>query len=311
MIGSNGRARYVVAALIRMLVVLPALIGMLIMPAASARADSGAATRTDLEFIRRVHLTAAGVGAASALARGMSVSVTVKRLTQQVTTQCEQLDDLSRSVAGTLAVALDDPLPAEQQSALASLQQSDGGTFDAGYVAYLWRANSELLPIAATVMGTTRSPVVRRLAERAEAVTAAQLPMLQDSGLLKMAVLPTAAPAGTVGRLPGGVPVDGQLVAQARSGTGYLAPSAWSRVTVLIVAVGVAGFLSWHLLVRSRAGRVRACRMPAKRRWHRTPARPDAGRVAGPRHRRSTRPEADRAGSRQRQYSDWSPRGGA
>ncbi|WP_221321940.1 DUF4142 domain-containing protein [Actinoplanes sp. L3-i22] len=290
--------RHVVAALVRMLVVPPALIGMLILPASAARAAEGPVTPTDLDFVRRVHLTAAGAGAASELARGMSVSPAVKRLTQQVTTQCEQLDDLSRSVAGTLEVTLDDPMPAEQQSALATLQQSGGGTFDTGYVAYLWHADSELLPIATTVLGTTRNPVVRRLAERAEAVTAAQLPMLQDSGLLKMTVLPTATATGTAGRLPGGVPMDRQLMAQARAGTGYLAPSAWSRVAVLIVATGVAGILSWHLLIRSRAGRVR--RMPARRRWHRKPARPDAGRAAGPRHRRATRPDAGRVASRRR-----------
>ncbi|MFI1997004.1 DUF4142 domain-containing protein [Actinoplanes sp. NPDC020271] len=296
MIGSGGRARHVVAVLIRVLVVPPALIVMSILPAASARAADGAATPTDLDFVRRVHLTAAGVGAASALARGMSVNDAVKRLTQQVTTQCDQLDGLSRSVAGTLRIALDDPLPAEQQSALATLQQSGGGTFDAGYVDYLWHADSELLPIATTVMGTTRDPVVRRLAERAEAVTAAQLPMLQDSGLLKMTVLPTAAATSTAVRLPGGVPMDRQLMAEARSGTGYLAPSAWSRVAVLIVAISVAGVLSWHLLIRSRAGRVRARRMPARRRWQRKPAAPEAGRAGGPRHRRPTRPEAGRVG---------------
>ncbi len=289
-IGSGGRARCVVAA----------LIGMLILSAAPARAAEGAATPTDLDFVHRVHLTAAGAGAASALARGMSVNPTIKRLTQRVTTQCEQLDDLSRSVAETLKVALDDPMPAEQQSALATLQKSGGGTFDAGYVDYLWHADSELLPIATTVMGTTRNPVVRRLAERAEAVTAAQLPMLQDSGLLKMTVLPTAAATSTVSRLPGGVPMDRQLMAQARSDTGYLAPSAWSRIAVLIVATGVAGVLSWHLLIRSRAGRVRARRMPVRRRGHRKPALPDAGRATGPRHRRSTLPDTARATSRRR-----------
>src|SRR6185436_13429723 len=111
-----------------------------------------------------------------------------------------------------------------------------------------------LLPIATTVKGTTRNPVVRRLAARAEAVTAAQLPMLQDSGLLKMAVLPVATAAGATatGRLPGGVPMDQQLIAQTRSGNGYLAPSVWIRVAVLVVATGMAGALSWRVLVRPR-----------------------------------------------------------
>ncbi|GAA4607984.1 hypothetical protein GCM10023107_84300 [Actinoplanes octamycinicus] len=293
-IGSDRRARYVVAALVRMLVMSPALLGMLVLPAVSARAADDAATPTDLAFIRRVHLTATGAGAASALARAMSVNGAVKRLTQQVSTECEQLDGLSRSAAGTLEVALDDPLPAEQRSALAALQQSVGATFDAGVVDYLWRAGSELLPIATTVRGTTRNPIVRRLAQRAEAVTAAQLPRLQGSGLLKMTVLPSVAATSPVNRLPGGVPMDGQLMAQAREGTGYLVPSAWSRITVLVVATGVAGVLSWRLLIRPRGSRVRARRIPARRRGHRQPTGPETGRLAGPRHRRATVPETRR-----------------
>jgi Domain of unknown function (DUF4142) len=291
MIGSGADARYVVAA----------LIGMLTLPAAPARAAALPATSTDLDFVRRVHLTAAGVGTASALVRAMSVNTVVERLSQQVTTQCEQLDGLSRSAAETLRVPLDSPLPAEQQSALAALQQRDGGTFDAGYVDYLWRADSELLPIATTVKGTTRNPVVRRLADRAEAVTAAQLPMLQDSGLLRMTVLPAAASPGATDRLPGGVPMDRQLMARTRSGTGYLAPSAWTRVAVLLVASGVAGILSWRVLKRPRPGRPRARWTLARRKRNRNPAMPATSRSAGPRHRRSTAPETGRAGNRQRQ----------
>ncbi|WP_043512670.1 MULTISPECIES: DUF4142 domain-containing protein [unclassified Actinoplanes] len=268
------------------------LLGMLVLPAAPARAVTTPATATDRDFVRRVHLTATAVGAASALARGMSGNTSVKRLTAQVTPQCEQLDGLSRSVAGTLRVALTDPLAAEQQSALATLQQSGGEAFDAGYVDYLWRADSALLPIATTVKGTTRNAVVRRLAERAEAVTAEQLPMLQDSGLLRMTVLPTpatpatpatAASASAVGRLPGGVPMDRRLMAETRSGTGYLAPPIWLRLAVLIIATAVAGVLSRRLLTRRRTGRPR-------RRWAARRSR-GTGRGSPGRHSRVRRPQ--------------------
>lgn len=280
-----------------------ALIGVLLLPAVPARAADGPATRTDLDFVRRVHLTATGVGTASALARGMSANVAVKGLARQVTTQCEQLDGLSQDVAATLAVPLDGPLADDQQSALTALQRSGGEAFDTGYVDYLWQANSELLPIAATVKGTTRNQVVRRLAERAEAVTAAQLPMLQDSGLLKMAVLPAAVAPSAAGRLFGGVPMDQELMAQTRSGAGYLAPPVWIRLAVLLAATGAAGFLSWHLLVRSRAGRVRARRLPVRRRRPQRPVMPEAGRASGPRHRRSAVLEAGRVGRRRREVA--------
>jgi hypothetical protein len=101
---------------------------------------------------------------------------------------------------------------------------------------------------------------VRKLAERADTLVAAQLPLLQKSGLLQMSMLPTAAPAATV-RLPGGVPPNHSLEAQARSGAGYLAPGLPVRLLVLIAAVGAAGGLTWRLLTRSssaRRGRRRA-----------------------------------------------------
>jgi hypothetical protein len=124
--------------------------------------------------------------------------------------------------------------------------------FETEYVNYLWTADSALLPIAMTVHGTTRNTAVRRLAERADTVLAAQLPLLQQSGLLQMPVLPAPAPSPTVTtRLPGGVPQNQGLEAQARSGAGFLSPTRPVRLIVLITAIGATGGLIWRLRSRS------------------------------------------------------------
>jgi predicted outer membrane protein len=240
---------------------LAALIAALVLPATPARAAGGSASATDLQFVRRLHLTTAGVGAASALARQMSATDAVKKLAAQVSRQNDELDDLTRSTAATLKVPLTDPLPADQQTALGTLQQSSGAAFDAGYVGYLWHADGTLLPISTAVTGTTRSVPVRRLAQRAGSVVAAQLPMLQNSGRLDMAILPTpSASNAAVTRLPGGVPMDHRLMARTRSGSGFLSPALWVRLSVLVVTTGVALALTWRLLHRSGAARGRGRR---------------------------------------------------
>jgi predicted outer membrane protein len=230
--------------------------------AAHARTPSGAPSTTDLDFIRRVHLTVASVGPATALARQVSAHAAVKTLAARVSSQNAGLDGLARSTAAALKVSLTGALSAAQQAALSTLRGHTGSVFETDYVNYLWTADSALLPIAMTVHGTTRNTAVRRLAEQADTVLAAQLPLLQQSGLLQMAVLPAPSPATAASaRLPGGVPQNQGLEAQARSGAGFLSPTLPVRLMVLVAALGAAAGLIWRLRTRSTpAGRRRRTR---------------------------------------------------
>ncbi|MFF5290067.1 DUF4142 domain-containing protein [Paractinoplanes globisporus] len=232
----------------------------------AAHAQDAAASATDRDFVRRVHLAALGVTPASALARDMGASAAVKTLAAQAGAQAAELDKLAGTTAAGLKVALSGPLPADEQSALATLQKHSGSVFDAQFVDFLWTVDSTLLPIATTVHATTRNTAVRTLAERADAVIAAQLPLLEKSGLLHMPVMPSA-PASATPRLPGGVPFNQGLVAQTRYGGGFLSASLPVRLGVLVTAVGVATALTWRLRarpVRSRRRRSGAERAPAE-----------------------------------------------
>jgi len=210
-----------------------------------------------------VHLTAAGIAAATAVAWRVSTNPVITKLADQVSALNAQLDHLTRSVAGTARVALLEPTPADLQAALAAVRGPSGTTLDAGYVRYLWQADSALLPISTTVCTTTRNAAVHRLAARADTIIATQLPMLMRSGLLDMAVLPTAPPPSTaVDRLPGGVPMDDHLVAQTRSGAGFLVPPPEVAFIVLVGATTFAAATAWRLFNRSRFRR----RRPVRRR---------------------------------------------
>jgi predicted outer membrane protein len=238
-----------------------ALITALTLGATPVAAHAQGASATDLDFVRRVHLTALSVGPAGALARTVSAHAAVRALAAQVVSQDAQLDRRARAAAGALKVSLTGALPAAQQAALTSLQAHTGAVFETQFVNYLWAADSTLLPISMTVHATTANAAVRELADRADSVVAAQLPLLQKSGLLQMAVLP-APPASTSAttRLPGGVPMNQSLAAQARSGGGFLSPTLPVRLLVLAAALCAAGVLTWRLRTAParRRGRRRA-----------------------------------------------------
>jgi putative membrane protein len=222
--------------------------------AAHAEAKDGAASLLDLDFVRRVHTTVLGVTPAAELARDSSAAAGVKSLAAQVDTQDAKLDTLARSTAAALKLALTDPLPGDEQAALATLRQHTGSVFDARFVNFLWSLDSTLLPVATTARATTKNAAVRKLAERAEAITTGQLPLLQRSGLLQTAVT-TPASASASAKLPGGVPYNQDLMAKARSGDGSFMATFPVRLGVLATALVVVLALTWRLRTRARRPR--------------------------------------------------------
>ncbi|WP_030437169.1 DUF4142 domain-containing protein [Actinoplanes subtropicus] len=222
--------------------------------AAHAEAKDGAASTLDLDFVRRVHDTVLGVAPAAALAKDMSAAAAVKTLAARVDTEDAQLGTLARTTAATLKLTLTDPLPADEKAQLATLRQHTGSVFDAYFVNYLWSLDSDLLPVATTVRATTKNAAVRKLSERAEAITTGQLPLLQKSGLLRTAVTP-AASAPAAAKLPGGVPYNQDLMAKARSGGGSFMATIPVRLGVLATALVVVLALTWRLRTRSRRPR--------------------------------------------------------
>jgi len=222
--------------------------------AAHAEAKDGAASSLDLDFVRRVHDTVLGATPASALAKDSGAAAAVKTLAAQVNTQDAQLGTLARTTATALKLKLTDPLPAGEQAGLATLRQHTGSVFDAQFVNYLWSLDSTLLPIATTARATTKNAAVRKLAERAEAITTGQLPLLQRSGLLQTAVTPPAS-ASAAAKLPGGVPYNQDLMAKARSGGGSFMATIPVRLGVLAAALVVVLALTWRLRTRSRRPR--------------------------------------------------------
>jgi hypothetical protein len=201
-----------------------------------------------------VHNTVLGVTPAAALAKDTSAAAAVNTLATRVNAQDAQLGTLTSATATALKLKLADPLPADEQAALATLQQHTGSVFDAHFVNYLWSLDSALLPIATTARATTKNAAVRKLAARAEAVTTGQLPLLQKSGLLQMAVTP-AVSASAAAKLPGGVPYNQDLMAKAHSGGGSYMATVPVRLGVLATALVVVLALSWRLRTRSRRPR--------------------------------------------------------
>jgi len=222
--------------------------------AAQAQATDGAAGPLDLDFVRQAHNTVLGVTPAATLAEDMAAAAAVKTLAARARTQDAQLGALTGTTATALKLTLTDPLPAAEQAGLTALQQHSGSAFDTLFVNYLWSLDSTLLPIATTVRATTKNAAVRKLAERAEAITTGQLPLLQKSGLLHTAVTPPTT-VSAAAKLPGGVPYNQDLMAKAHSGGGFFMATFPVRLGVLVTAVVVVLVLMWRLRARSRRPR--------------------------------------------------------
>lgn len=203
----------------------------------------------DGDFVARVHLTVLSADPASALAQSMSTDSAIKALATKVSGQDAALDKLAATTAKSLNVTLDN----SRQASLAKLQSLSGTDFDTAYVNQLWADDSALQPMATAVKATTKNAAVKKLAEQAATLTAAQLPLLMDSGYVRITV-PTGSSATPVQKLPGGATMDAQLMAAAQSGNGgFLWPSLPVSLVVLAAALAVSAVLGLKLFRRRRA----------------------------------------------------------
>jgi protein-S-isoprenylcysteine O-methyltransferase Ste14 len=92
--------------------------------------------------------------------------------------------------------------------------------------------------------------------------------MLQASGLIHMGGS-AAAPTASSIRLPGGATIDATLMAEARTGDGFLWPGTKQSIAVLVAAIAAA-LVVW-MRRRARAAAMRGAR-------HQSPA----GRTTAP-----------------------------
>lgn len=236
---------------------LAAALGTLVvMPPTAAHAAAGPLSAADSDFVTKVHLAASFAVSASKLAEKSRTSK-IRTIGTKVAQQDAQLESLVRGAATRLQRNLPAALPSDPAAAsLKQLTTAAGETFDAAYIDRLHSTDGGLLQVAAAVRVNTRNEIVRDLAQRTGTIVMAQLPLLESSGLIDLAALPTALPSASTAPTGSGPNADASLLERAHEGDGFLWPSI--RVALFVLACALAGAVVMGRRLFAMSARARA-----------------------------------------------------
>jgi putative membrane protein len=244
--------------------ILAMVVASLLAPAGSARASgdvpvppdtgltdkgAGAVSAADKDFVIKVRLAGLWEIAAGNMAQEKSDNPAIVTIGKTISQQHVVLDKFDRDVAKKLGIELPNQPNGDQQSWLAEMRNANSTTFDQIYVDRLRAAHGKIFPAIATIRATTRNDSVRKLAQQANQFVMTHMTLLESSGIVDYATLPTAPPPAPVNKGP--VPMDGQMLAAASSSNGV--PGVNTSVILLVLAGAlVAGLITTMRIFRAR-----------------------------------------------------------
>ena len=242
--------------------VLAMVVASLLAPAGTARAagdvpippntgmtDKGAGTVTaaDRDFVIKVRLAGLWEIPAGNMAVEKSNDVRIVTIGKTISAQHVVLDKLDRDVAKKLGIELPNQPNGDQLSWLGEMRRANSATFDQIYIDRLRSAHGKIFPAIATIRATTRNDSVRKLAQQSNQFVMTHMTLLESSGIVDYAALPTAPPPAAI---KGPVPVDGQMV--AATSTGGIPGVNTSVILVVLAAALVAGVITTMRILRAR-----------------------------------------------------------
>jgi predicted outer membrane protein len=213
--------------------------------------DKGAGTVTaaDRDFVVKVRLAGLWEIPAGNMAQEKSDDPRIVNIGKSISAQHVVLDKLDRDVAKKLGIELPNQPNGDQQGWLAEMKAANATTFDQIYVDRLRAAHGKIFPAIATIRASTRNDSVRQLAQQANQFVMTHMTLLEGSGIVDYAQLPTAPAPAATGQGP--VPVDGQMLQAAQANTAV--PGVNTTVILLVLAAAlVAGVITTMRIIRAR-----------------------------------------------------------
>jgi putative membrane protein len=209
---------------------------------------TGAVTPADKDFVIKVRLAGLWEIPAGNMAVEKSDNRAIVNIGRTISAQHVVLDQMDREVAKKLGIQLPNQPNGDQLSWLAEMRNANATTFDQIYVDRLRAAHGKIFPAIATIRASTRNDSVRQLAQHANQFVMTHMTLLESSGIVDYATLPTAPPPAPVNKGP--VPVDNQMLAATSSGG---VPGVNTSVILLVLAVAlVAGVVTTMRIFRTR-----------------------------------------------------------
>ncbi|WP_123678771.1 DUF4142 domain-containing protein [Couchioplanes caeruleus] len=219
----------------------------------------GEVSDADRDFAVKVRLAGLWEIPAGKMAQEKSDDPRIQSIGRDIAAQHVALDQLVRDAAKKLDVSLPNKPNADQQGWLDEMRDAEGEEFDRVYIDRLRAAHGKIFPAIATIRASTRNDTMRKLAQRTNQFVMTHMTLLESSGIVDFAALPTAPPPGA----PTGSTSTAQLkpTSSSAGGTPVLA-----LVMVALASAAVTVFICRHFLLGSRTqGSRRSYRRPQGR----------------------------------------------
>ncbi|GAA2659006.1 DUF4142 domain-containing protein [Paractinoplanes durhamensis] len=208
--------------------------------------NEGDVSDADIDFVIKVRLAGLWEIPAGEMAQKQSKDPRIQQIGKSIAAQHVVLDKLDRAAAAKLKIKLPNQPNKDQQGWLGEMRDAQGEDFDQIYVDRLRAAHGKIFPAIATIRTSTRNDTVRKLAQQANQFVMTHLTLLESSGIVDYAALPTApAPAAATTTSAAAL----ASVADQRSST---ATNPNVILGVLAAAVAAGGFLTWRMMVSRR-----------------------------------------------------------
>jgi putative membrane protein len=169
----------------------------------------GPVSAADKDLVVKVRLAGLWEIPAGEMAQEKSADPRIQKIGRDIAAQHEILDAFDRAAAKKLKIALPNKPNSDQQGWLAEMRDAEGEEFDEIYIDRLRAAHGKIFPAIGTVRASTRNDVVRRLAQQANQFVVTHMTLLESSGIVDFAALPSApnpaasgAPAGAAKTVP-------------------------------------------------------------------------------------------------------------
>lgn len=211
---------------------------------------SGVVSAADRDFIIKVRLAGLWEIPAGNMAQEKSEDPNVVKIGKAIAEQHVALDSLDRTVARQLGVSLPNRPNGDQQAWLNEMKTAaTPQQFDQIFIDRLRAAHGKIFPAIATIRATTRNDSVRKLAQQTNQFVMTHMTLLESSGIVDYAALPTAPAPANPGQGP--VPIDNQMLVAATEGENM--PGLSNTVILLVLAAAlVVGVVTTMRIFRAR-----------------------------------------------------------
>ncbi|KAJ3277502.1 hypothetical protein HK104_003243 [Borealophlyctis nickersoniae] len=126
------------------------------------------------------------------------------KIAKQIAADHQELDRITREVAGELNEVVPDTLTPQQTEWMMELACHKGADFDATYAMRLRQAHGAVFSSIATVRANTKNSVMRKFAQSANFFVSRHMALLESTGLIRHELLPFAEVGGKNSTLKAG-----------------------------------------------------------------------------------------------------------